>query len=92
MNMQEQPVAKLCVFDNTEQDTSLFCPTNHEEGETRLFLPVKDMADKDIRGVMIRTVDTDVLALAISLFNDFGVTQLLDRLWVCQTSYFFAYT
>ena len=25
---------------------------------------------------MIRTVDTDVLVLAISLFNDFGVTQL----------------
>ena len=74
-------MSKICDFDNTiscksEQDTSLLCPTNHEEGDTRVSLHVKDMTNKDIRRVMIRTVDTDVLVLAISLFNDFGVPQL----------------
>lgn len=71
----------ISAFDNTvtctvEEETALLCPTNHEEGDTRVFLHVKDMAAKGFRRVMIRTVDTDVLVLAISLFEDLGVTQL----------------
>ena len=34
------------------------------------------MTNKDNRRVTIRTADTDVPVLAISLFNDFGVIQL----------------
>ena len=88
----------ICAFDNTvsckaeQEDTSLLCPTNHEEGDTSVFLHVKDMANKDIRRVMIRTVDTDVLVLAISLFNDFGVTQLWIDFGSGKHRIFFTYT
>ena len=56
----------------------LLSPTDHEEADTRLFLHVKDMARKGFSSVMIRTVDTDVLLLSISLYDDLD----LDQLWI----------
>ena len=55
---------------------SFLCPTNEEEADTRVFLHVRDMAAKGFHRVMIRTMDTDLLILAISLFEDLGLEQL----------------
>ena len=87
----------ICAFDScsvsdkAEQDTSLLCPTNHKEGDTRVFLHVKDMANKDIRRVMIRTVDTvcqfsPFLYSMILVWPNFGSTLGLANI------VFFAYT
>ena len=56
-----------------------FVPQIMKKGTVMYSYNVKDITNKDIRWVMIRTVDTNVLVLAISLFNDFGVTQ---QLWI----------
>ena len=45
-------------------------PPDHEEADTRLLLHVKDMERKGLSRVMIRTVDTDVFLLKISLYDD----------------------
>ena len=52
--------------------------TDHEEADTRVFLHVNDMSRKGITNVMIRTVDTDVFLLAISLYDHLN----LDQLWI----------
>ena len=41
---------------------------NHEEADSRLVLHVYDIGNCSIDRVMIKTVDTDVLVLAIALF------------------------
>ena len=53
----------LCSLD---QDTSNLEPCNHEEADTRIFLHIKDGVEKQsLRHVLIYTVDTDVVVLAI---------------------------
>ena len=49
---------------------SLLYPINHKEGDTRLFMRVKDLARQGFQKIAIRTVDIDVLVLAVSLCHD----------------------
>ena len=49
---------------------SLLYPTNHEEANSRLFLHVKDLARQSSQKIAIRTVDADVLVLAVSLYYE----------------------
>ena len=53
-------------------------PCNHEEADTRILLHVKHAADSGHRKIAIRTVDTDVLVLAVSFFHQLNI----DELWV----------
>ena len=55
------------VLCTPEQDTSSLEPCNHEEADTRMFLHIKDGLDRQgLHRVLIYTVDTDVVVLAIS--------------------------
>lgn len=60
------------------RDTTDLAPCTHEEADTRMFLHVSDAVNHGYCKVMIRTVDSDVLVLAIA-----AVQQLdIDELWV----------
>ena len=84
------PTTIVCAYDDVAEctdvfaDLSMISPSNHEEGDTRVFLHTKDMVTQGYRRiVVVRTVDTDVLILAISTFGcilcrRFGV---VGRLW-----------
>ena len=52
-------------------------PCSHEEADTRLLLHVAHAVQKGIRRVAIRTVDTDVVALAVASFSNINP----DELW-----------
>ena len=54
----------LCTRVN--RDVSALAPCSHEEADTRIMLHAIDATNKGFRGIMIRTVDTDVLVLAVS--------------------------
>lgn len=58
------------------QDVSQLSPCNHEEADTRMFVHVKNQADQGHRKICIKTVDTDVVVIGISLFHDLNVTEL----------------
>jgi len=58
--------------------TSALAPCSHEEADSRIFVHVKDMAQQGYTKVMIRTVDTDVVVIAVAKFLQIG----LDELWV----------
>lgn len=53
-------------------------PCSHEEADTRMFLHLADTVKKGFSRVTIRTVDTDVLVLAVAFFRKLP----LSDLWV----------
>ena len=54
----------LCTRVN--QDVSALAPCSHDEADIRIMLHAIDATHKGFRKIMIRTVDTDVLVLAVS--------------------------
>ena len=60
----------------TNQDLRSLAPCTHEEGGTRLFLHALNAAQKGYRKLCVRTVDTDVVVLAISLFHQINAEEL----------------
>ena len=44
--------------------------SSHEEVDTRILLHVKDAMNSGYKDVMIRTVDTDVVVLAVVHFQN----------------------
>ncbi len=52
-----------------DADMTYLAPCSHEEADTRLLLHAADAVQKGFRKVCIRTVDTDVVVLAIAMFD-----------------------
>ena len=63
---------------NRELNMENLSPSNHEEADTRIFLHVKNAAEMNHQEISIRTVDTDVVVIAVSLFHELNV----DKLWI----------
>jgi hypothetical protein len=66
------------VLSNFALNTESINPCNQEEADSRLFLHVKDMSVNGHKKVQIKTVDTDVVVIAVTLFKDLG----LEELWI----------
>lgn len=66
----------LCSQPNA--DCAYISPCNHEEADTRVILHASDAANKGSKKCLIRTVDTDILVLAIAYVERIGV----EELWV----------
>ena len=66
------------VLSSEATDLTFLTPCNHEEADTRIFLHVKHCADSGHSKVAIRTVDTDVVVIAISCFHSLKV----EELWI----------
>lgn len=64
-------------------DVSIMAPSTHEEADTRIFLHAADAVQCGFSRIIVRTVDTDVLVLAVSLVHKLqdGVEQSIE-LWV----------
>ena len=59
---------------------SFLSPCNHAEADTRVFLHVNDMSLQGRTKITIRTVDTNVLVIAVSVFARLQVQ--LEELWI----------
>ena len=46
-------------------ETASLSPCTHEEADTRMFLHAADAVQQGDRKILLRTVDTDVLLLAV---------------------------
>jgi len=60
-------------------DLTSLAPCNHEEADSRMLLHASHAAQRGHHAILIRTVDTDVVVLAVSLAQRF---QSEDKLWV----------
>ena len=63
---------------NDMSDVEYIQPCYHEEADTRILLHVAHCVRQGLRKVIIRTIDTDVVVLAIGHF----LALRLDELWV----------
>ena len=64
------------VISNPPTDVSTVSPCDHEEADTRILLHVAAAVEEGHNAVTIRTVDSDVVVIATSLFprlNDSGI-------------------
>ncbi|KAG7178072.1 hypothetical protein Hamer_G003830 [Homarus americanus] len=55
-------------------------PCNHEEADTRMMVHAADALECGHWRILIRTVDTDVVILAVALANE--RSEVLDELWL----------
>ncbi len=60
------------------RDIDGLAPCSHEEADTRILLHVQDAARQGYSKVLIRTVDTDVIVLAVTAAGRLGI----EDLWV----------
>ena len=58
--------------------TSALAPCSHEEADSMIFVHIQNMAQQGYTKVMIRTVDTGVVVIAVAKFLQIG----LKELWV----------
>ena len=66
----------MILLNTPDADTSRLSPCTHEEADTRLLLHAADAATDGCRRIMLRTVDTDVVVLCTSLFEQMNLTEL----------------
>ena len=59
-------------------NTESLSPSNQDEADTRMFLHAKHAADNGHELISIRTVDTDVVVIAMHLFRKLSV----EELWI----------
>ena len=67
------------VLSNRPCDLSALQPCNHSEADTRIFLHLQHAVAQGHQTAYVRTVDSDVVVLAIRFFSTLG----LSELWVC---------
>ncbi|KAK3097011.1 hypothetical protein FSP39_005574 [Pinctada imbricata] len=66
------------ILHNLYDETAVehLSPCSHEEADTRILLHMADASRKGFSKVAIRTVDTDVLVLAIAAFHQLSITEI----------------
>ena len=68
--------AKDDVLYNRHFNTDNLAPSNHEEADMRIFFHVKNAAKTRHKEISIRTVDTDVVVIAVFLFRELNIDKL----------------
>ena len=66
------------VLSNRHCDLTTLQPSNHVEADTRIFLHLEHAAEQGHITAYVRTVDSDVVVLAVRFFETSG----LSELWV----------
>ena len=64
------------IFNNDRTDAADLSPCTHEEADTRLLLHAADAARRGYTKVMVRTVDVDVVVIAVAKFQYLSSSEL----------------
>ena len=73
----------FCAFDEEvictrDHNLTNLWPCTQEEGDTRAFMHIGDMVQNGLQKIKLRTVDTDVIVIALGLYEILA----LQELWV----------
>ena len=63
------------------RDTSNIAPCNHEEADSRIMVHVSDAVMQGFHKILVRTVDTDVVVLAVAVVQQLAQRQQIE-LWI----------
>ena len=64
------------VHCNTALNTVNISPCNHEESYSRIMLHITDAAERGFKKILVRTVDTDVVVLAVATVQELGMIEI----------------
>ena len=64
------------VFNNDRTDAADLSPCTHEEADKRLILHAADAVRRGYTKAMVRTVDTDVVVIAVAKFQYISLSEL----------------
>lgn len=64
------------VLCSPQRDTSHLAPCNHEEADTRMILHLADAVNEGFQKILLRTVDTDVVVLAVAATAKIDIQEL----------------
>ena len=64
------------VLSSSDGVTPNISPCTHEEADTRLILHASDRARSGVDKMILRTVDTDVVVLAVSTFSRAAISEM----------------
>ena len=64
------------VWCSSSKDTSSLAPCDHEEADTRMILHLADAVNDGFQKILLRTVDTDVVVLAIAAAANLDIQEL----------------
>ena len=67
------------ICNQTGEDLTSVSECNHEEADTRIFIHVRDAAIKGYSKILLRTVDTDVVVLAVYAMQEI---RELTEMWI----------
>ena len=65
--------------------TDNIAPCNHEEADTRIILHCLHAAQNGLKRLAVRTVDTDIVVLAISFFSVISAAEFWIHFGVCKS-------
>ncbi len=69
---------ELAITSSTSTDLSRIKNCNHQEADSRVFLHLSDAAQQGHRKAIIRTVDSDIVVIAVAQFRQL----CLNELWI----------
>lgn len=58
------------------RDTSALAPCNHEEADTRMMVHIADITNRGYSTILVRSVDTDVVVLAVATVAKIEISEL----------------
>lgn len=64
------------MLSNKPTDLSAVSPCKQEEADTRMMLHLRHATQQGHAKVYLRTVDSDVVVLAVNFFQELGLEQL----------------
>ena len=64
------------VHGNPARNTANISPCNHEEADSRIMLHIADAAEPGFSKILVRTVDTDVVVLAVATEQELGMSEI----------------
>ena len=69
-------IGSAVIMNRSFDNVSTLCLSNHEEADTRMLLHAANASQSGMGKVMIRTVDTDVVVIAIGMFSSLNLSEL----------------
>ena len=78
-------MGKEVVCNTPSLNTSELSPCDHEEADTRMLLHAADVVNNGMQSILIRTVDTDIVVIAVSAVHNLNITCLWVAFGVWKT-------
>ena len=69
-------IGSSVIMNRSFYNVSTLCPSNHEVADTCMLLHAANASQSGMGKVMIRTVDTDVVVIALGMFSSLNLSEL----------------